>query len=269
MALDSTKRFSSRVDNYARYRPGYPTQIIELMKSECGLLPEHVIADIASGTGIFSRLLLESGNRVFAVEPNAEMRAAGDKFLSQYKNIASINGTAEATTLFPHTMDFVTAAQAAHWFDPLKANVEFKRISNPADGLCWYGTSATSTPPSLRITKNFFELMELITLKSATVALQPRPSQNYLRRHRFASPFFLQRRNLITQALKADCCHPPISRRLGILFTNPCCKPCASCSIATSTMDISKWNTEQRSISGNSSDFLRHFAITLLQIHAS
>ena len=80
-ASNPTERFSSRVDNYLRYRPGYPTEVINLLHNECGLTGDSRVADIAYGTGIFTRLLLESGSRVFGVEPNAEMRRAGDCLL--------------------------------------------------------------------------------------------------------------------------------------------------------------------------------------------
>src|SRR5271167_2853843 len=96
---DPTERFSSRVGNYVRYRPGYPTEVLELLKNECGLTPESVIADIASGTGIFTGMLVENGNRVFGVEPNDEMRRAGERLLGGYSRFTSIAGTAEATTL--------------------------------------------------------------------------------------------------------------------------------------------------------------------------
>ena len=71
-----TARFSDRVEDYVRYRPGYPPQVLEVLRTECGLQASHVVADIASGPGAFTRLLLENGNRVFAVEPNAGMREA-------------------------------------------------------------------------------------------------------------------------------------------------------------------------------------------------
>ena len=135
MQSNSKERFSSRVENYVRYRPGYPAEIVELLKAECGLRPEHVIADIASGTGIFTRLLLENGNSVYGVEPNAEMRKAGDEFLTRYPKFTSIAGSAEGTTLGESTMDFVTAAQAAHWFDRDLARQEFVRILKP-EGWC-------------------------------------------------------------------------------------------------------------------------------------
>ncbi len=128
---DATQRFSSRVDNYVLYRPGYPPEILELLQNECGLAPESVIADIASGTGIFTRMLLEDGNRVFGVEPNDEMRQAGELFLKSYSRFNSVAGTAEATTLSDRSVDIVTAAQAAHWFDRAKARREFIRILKP------------------------------------------------------------------------------------------------------------------------------------------
>jgi|SRR5208282_80633 SAM-dependent methyltransferase len=128
---DATQRFSSRVDNYVRYRPGYPPEVLELLKSGCGLTPDSVIADVAFGTGIFTRLLLEKGNRVFGVEPNDEMRRAGERFLGNYQSFKSVAGTAEATTLPDHSVDIITAAQAAHWFDREKARREFIRILKP------------------------------------------------------------------------------------------------------------------------------------------
>jgi SAM-dependent methyltransferase len=128
---DATQRFSSRVTDYVRYRPGYPPEVIAFLRGECGLTPEAVVADIASGTGILTRMLLENGNRVFGVEPNPEMRVAGEQFLSAYPKFVSVAGTAESTTLPVHSIDIVTAAQAAHWFDREKARREFMRILKP------------------------------------------------------------------------------------------------------------------------------------------
>jgi SAM-dependent methyltransferase len=131
LKIEPTERFSSRVDNYVRFRPSYPKEVITLLEYECGLTPEAVVADIASGTGIFTRLLLEHGNRVFAVEPNAKMRRAGEEYLSEFSNFVSVKGTAENTTLQDHSVDFLTSAQAAHWFDREKAMSEFRRILRP------------------------------------------------------------------------------------------------------------------------------------------
>ena len=145
---NATQRFSSRVDNYVRYRPGYPREVLDLLKTECDLTTESIIADIASGTGIFTRVLLENGNRVFGVEPNAEMRRAGEEFLRSYPRFTSVAGTAEATTLPDHSLEIVTAAQAAHWFDREKARGEFIRVLKPG-GWCvllWNERRTDSTP---------------------------------------------------------------------------------------------------------------------------
>src|SRR6266849_7331310 len=91
-ATDPTQRFSSRVGNYVRFRPGYPSPVIDLLRKECGLTSSTVIADVASGTGIFTRMLLEKGSRVFGVEPNAEMRKAGEEFLVAYPHFTSVEG---------------------------------------------------------------------------------------------------------------------------------------------------------------------------------
>ncbi|PYX61363.1 MAG: SAM-dependent methyltransferase [Acidobacteria bacterium] len=133
--LDATQRFSSRVESYVRYRPGYPPEIVDLLQRECRLTPDSVIADIASGTGFLTRIFLANGNRVFGVEPNSEMRQAGERLLGEYTNFVSVDGTAEAITLDARSVDFVTAAQAAHWFDRDKARREFVRILKPA-GWC-------------------------------------------------------------------------------------------------------------------------------------
>jgi SAM-dependent methyltransferase len=135
MIRSPTARFSDRVENYVRYRPGYPREVLDLLRTECGLQPNHIVADIASGTGMFSQLLLENGNSVFAVEPNSEMREAGAHQLESYSRLVSIAGTAEGTTLRSGSVDFVTAAQAAHWFDLPRARAEFARILKP-EGWC-------------------------------------------------------------------------------------------------------------------------------------
>lgn len=125
-------RFDSRVANYAAYRPSYPPELIEFMRDELGLGSGSVVADVGSGTGILSEMLLGAGCRVFAVEPNAAMRAAAEAALGGDANFVSVAGTAEATTLEDASLDFATAAQAFHWFDTEKARAEFRRILKPA-----------------------------------------------------------------------------------------------------------------------------------------
>jgi ubiquinone/menaquinone biosynthesis C-methylase UbiE len=128
LKIESTERFSSRVETYVRYRPSYPREVLAVLKEECGLTPQMNVADVASGTGIFTRLLLENGNRVFAVEPNAEMRSAGEEYLAAFPRLQSIAATAEATTLPDQSIDLITCAQAAHWFKRELAIKEFQRI---------------------------------------------------------------------------------------------------------------------------------------------
>ena len=151
MSKAPTARFSDRVENYVRYRPGYPPEVIDVLRTECGLRPSHIIADIASGTGVFTRLLLENGNSVFAVEPNTEMREMGIHQLEAYNRLVSVAGTAEETTLRSASVDFVTAAQAAHWFDLPRTRAEFARILRPA-GWCvlMWNERRTATTPFLR-----------------------------------------------------------------------------------------------------------------------
>lgn len=151
MGKPPTARFSDRVENYIRYRPGYPTEVLDLLRTECGLLPCHIVADVASGTGAFTRLLLENGNKVYAVEPNTEMREKGTELLSKYDKMVPIAGTAETTTLPRASIDFVTSAQAAHWFDLPKTRAEFVRILKPG-GWCVliWNERATETTAFLR-----------------------------------------------------------------------------------------------------------------------
>jgi SAM-dependent methyltransferase len=134
-ASNATSRFSDRVENYVRYRPGYPLEVLAALKRETGLMPSHKVADIASGTGLWTRTLLENGNPVFGVEPNAEMRAAGERLLAGFPEFTSVAGSAGATTLADQSVHFVTAAQAAHWFDREQAKREFVRILKPGGWL--------------------------------------------------------------------------------------------------------------------------------------
>lgn len=128
MTKDTIERFSNRVENYARYRPHYPKQVLNLFQAEMNLEKSSSLADIGSGTGISSKLFLENGNRVFGVEPNKLMREAAENFLREFPHFRSVEGTAENTTLPDGSVDFVVAAQAFHWFDAEKTRAEFERI---------------------------------------------------------------------------------------------------------------------------------------------
>ena len=128
---DPRARFSGRVDAYVRSRPGYPDELIPLLRREAGLLPAHSVADVGSGTGILTRLFLDAGHEVFAIEPNAKMRAAAEEALADRPLFRSVAGSAEATTLPAESVDLVAAGQAFHWFDREAARTEFARILRP------------------------------------------------------------------------------------------------------------------------------------------
>jgi len=145
---DPTSRFSDRVQDYVRWRPGYPPAVVEALRRDLGLQPSHVVADVGSGTGILSRLLLENGNVVYGVEPNREMAAVAEADLAHTGRFHSVDGRAEATTLGEGSVDLITAGQAFHWFKVPESRAEFGRILRPGGGvaLVWNLRRLDSTP---------------------------------------------------------------------------------------------------------------------------
>jgi len=146
--INPTQRFTTRVENYVKYRPEYPARIVRLLASRCGLSSESAIADVGSGTGILAKLFLQNGNIVYAVEPNDAMRTAGEELLKNYPKFTSIKSTAESTSLPSASVDFVTAGQAFHWFEPVNTRNEFCRILRPEGwvALIWNERRLDSTP---------------------------------------------------------------------------------------------------------------------------
>lgn len=141
-----TERFTDRVDNYVRWRPSYPAELIDHLKN-CGVLTGGtVVADIGAGTGIFSRLLVPPAARVYAVEPNDAMRSAAGR--QDQPAIVHVKGTAEETTLPDGSVDVIAAAQAFHWFEPAAARAEFARILKPGGrvALIWNERLPDATP---------------------------------------------------------------------------------------------------------------------------
>jgi SAM-dependent methyltransferase len=126
--LDPTGRFSSRVDDYIRYRPSYPPEVVETLARECSLSADSVVADIGSGTGFLTKLFLDFGCSAVGVEPNKEMREAGERVLEGYPKFVSREGRAEETGLGGASVDLVAVGQAFHWFDAAGARAEFRRI---------------------------------------------------------------------------------------------------------------------------------------------
>lgn len=145
--LHSTERFSDRVADYVRYRPTYPTALVDWLRKAHGVTPEWRVADIGAGTGISSKMFLDAGHRVIAVEPNAAMRSAAAEWLGSDPNFRAVNGRADATTLDDGSTDLVSVAQAFHWFDPDKTRHEFHRILRPGGlaAIYWNSRRLTGT----------------------------------------------------------------------------------------------------------------------------
>ena len=140
---DNRNLFDGKASLYAKYRPGYPTQIIDLLKEEAGFNQDWVVADIGSGTGILSDLFLVNGNIVYCVEPNDDMRSFSLQRHSSLKNCITLNRTAENTGLEDKSVDIIVAGQSFHWFDPVMAKKEFSRILKPGGyvSLIWNNRS--------------------------------------------------------------------------------------------------------------------------------
>lgn len=165
---ESVTRFSNRVANYIKYRPGYPREIIGHLAANCALTSDSVVADIGCGPGQSSRRFLENGNRVIGVEPNEAMRAAAVVQLNDFAGFSVVDGTSENTTLDDASVDFALAAQAFHWFDAEKTRTEFKRILKPNGCivLIWNERQLDTTP--------FLIEYEQLLLKYATDYTQVR-----------------------------------------------------------------------------------------------
>ncbi|GGG86959.1 class I SAM-dependent methyltransferase [Paenibacillus radicis (ex Gao et al. 2016)] len=156
---NSKERFSNRVENYVKYRPGYPAEALDYLYSDVGMKASSRIADLGAGTGIFSKLLLERGSEVIAVEPNQAMREAADKELGSLPNYRSVAAAAETTGLPEHSVDFIVCAQSFHWFDRPAAQAEFRRILKPGGkGVLIWNSRLTSGTPFL---EGYEELLRL------------------------------------------------------------------------------------------------------------
>jgi len=147
MRPDPKRRFSNRAEYYAAFRPKYPETLLTFLREHSSFSLQSVIADVGSGTGTLSELFLRNGNPVFGIEPNDDMRRTAEARLASYRSFRSINGSAESTTLPNASVDFITAAQSFHWFQPRETRVEFRRILRPSGWvvLIW-NTRKVSTP---------------------------------------------------------------------------------------------------------------------------
>ncbi len=129
--MKPTERFSDRADDYHRYRSGYPMAVIDLMRDGCGIRRGASVADMGSGTGILTKMLLDAGFDVTAVEPNEAMRLVAEQDLSRFPRFHSVAAAAEHTGLNGASFDAITVAEAFHWFVPGAAHQEFQRLLRP------------------------------------------------------------------------------------------------------------------------------------------
>ncbi len=127
---DATQRFTNRVTNYIRSRPGYPGAVYDHLQTRCGLHPESIILDVGSGTGLLSQLFLKQGHTVIGVEPNKDMRQAGDRLLQDYPQFTGLDGRAENLPVADQSANLLIAGQAFHWFEPEAYKQETKRVSH-------------------------------------------------------------------------------------------------------------------------------------------
>ena len=148
LSRNTVARFSDRAKDYVKYRPHYSPEVVQALQQTCGLRPEHIVADVGCGPGLLAEILLENGNRVIGVEPNLEMRVAGEQYLSRFSKFSMVDGNAEHTTLADGSVDFVVAGQAFHWFRPAQARTEFVRILKPHGWtvLVWHDRDTQATP---------------------------------------------------------------------------------------------------------------------------
>lgn len=146
--MNSKERFSSRVDTYTKYRPSYPAEAIDYLYGTVGLSEASEVLDVGAGTGIFSRLLLERGSGVTAVEPNEAMREAALAASRDNPRFKAVPGSAEETGLSDASYDFIVCAQAFHWFDRTAAQREFHRVLKPGGKaiLVWNTRLTEGTP---------------------------------------------------------------------------------------------------------------------------
>jgi SAM-dependent methyltransferase len=146
--LKPTERFSDRVADYVRYRPDYPVAMLEWLQREYSVNPHWRVADVGAGTGISSKLFLDGGYCVIAVEPNEAMRTAAEQWLGDNARFSAVDGHATATGLDDASIDLVIVAQAFHWFDQEAARREFHRILKPGGlaAIVWNSRRLTGTP---------------------------------------------------------------------------------------------------------------------------
>lgn len=157
--MDNTELFTGKAEAYAKARPGYSIEAIQYIRALISDQP--VIAEIGAGTGIFTHAIAQFATKIFAVEPNSDMRAQLRETVKEFNQVTVVDATAENTTLPDHCADAIVCAQALHWFDLPAFNKECQRIGK-ADAvvIAVYNNLAggDSSQHSATSTKAFFGL---------------------------------------------------------------------------------------------------------------
>lgn len=173
MSREQGRQYADRALAYQAGRPSYPSSALEALRDEAGLRAPATVADIGSGTGIFTAMLLHAGYRVYAVEPDQAMRAISDATLGDSPRYQSIAGTGEETGLPDRSVDAVTFAQSLHWLDPARARAETSRVIRPGGALLalWNELDLPASPFS----RSLEHILEQLPRYRAMRAWEPDP----------------------------------------------------------------------------------------------
>lgn len=145
------RSFDAWADDYDRYRPLYPSALFDLIADRLTLPASPSVADVGAGTGKASLAMAARGWQVTAVEPGEPMLAVlRQHAATRALNVATVNASAEATTLPTASFDLATAAEAYHWFDAPSALGEIARILRGQGGLaCFWNVRDVDSSPLL------------------------------------------------------------------------------------------------------------------------
>jgi len=155
--MDHHSKFSSKAEIYAKYRWDYDPKAIASLCQIAGINHNSVVADIGSGTGMLTAHFVNNVSKIYAIEPNAEMRAIALKNLAQYPAFVSIDALADSTTLPDNSVDLIVVGRAIHWFNAETTKPEFLRILKPNG---WLATC--------RVTHEDLELLEALKILRKT-----------------------------------------------------------------------------------------------------
>ncbi len=116
------QKFTGKADNYDKYRPSYPEELIEWLYNNTAA---ERVADIGAGTGKFTACLVKKPWSITAVEPNSDML---EKLKVNMSEVSIVQASAEDTELPEHSFQLITVAQAFHWFDKERFKTECQRL---------------------------------------------------------------------------------------------------------------------------------------------